>query len=958
MNRGIVAACWGIGIILFVALFFVFNRDSVPRTTVAETPSALSTPEAPPTAASSQPDTPSEGSPEETIDDPPLAFGSTVTGRVYDVATDEGIEGVTIAAGSTAGYRESVITDKSGQYKFTQVPLGRVTLQPNPWDTKSPLPGSTYQRKSFAIVEEGELVGPDFPVDYGITFSGRVQDQSGNPLENVLLYLASEFIPVNRYRLSVVRVSNTYSLIRAVSDHDGEFRMVGLSAESDMKLMAVKRGYARQIDSPIHLYENGQSDYVVTLMPESSISGIVVDRDERPVARVNVLAVNEQGVVMAASQYPGTISRQILPPPPLDANGHSPWYRGAPKVQIDAFQAKTDGLFFLPVLPQGTYRLFAHQEANKWEKDMDTSSFDEREAHATLTIGAGEKIENVKLQLDIVQPAIPELGEDTLTFTGHVTDKEGHPIPNSVISLDSHWKTLSDAQGAYSLTVPYDPVEILKVKQYGHGGLKLSASATGYNSGKKGQLTSDAESVDFILYKDVQVSGRVVDAITHEPIQVFSWNYISHDPSYLIPNMYGAKQLITTTGEFSLQSHTQNRLALLIMANGYCPIVLPLAIENQDISDLKIELQPSATIQGRVLSALGEPIDNAAIFLGVKLEGQKSYESQVEYTDPSGIFILTSIPKNINRILVKHKEHGDVRVEVDMTTATKHHLTIRMNPKGEDILSEGALIEGTLYYNGQPMPNQSVDLAWSKNQETQNLRTDANGRYRIGGLQAGEAKIEARIQLKGSGIVDLQRWFSLTVEDMEQKKYDIHFDDFNTKVYGKITLDTEVPSDIEAIIFSGNRRELGSAYARLDVDSKGHFSLSGLPTGSGTLRISVNDVKTQLGFELTEGQPVELNVDLSASATVHGTVQGEGEFRYARVYCYEGALTERQLSNAHYTAEISLHESGPYQITLPKAGTYTIATHAQYGDSSGYAKYLLEVITVEEKDVVELNFEF
>jgi len=222
--------------------------------------------------------------------------GGTVSGRVYDIDTGEGIANVAIEATLESGQGPSSVearTDSSGHYRMEG--LGEAVYLIECGQTQRYLPAGPHDMKGPRMLSSGvllafqpqadkrvasrfgeEIDGIDFPVTRGAVIRGCVLDMEGRPVANASIVAGHE--GDRRWH-------------GGPTGQDGTFEISGFASGPDFYVGAVRvEGIAPAAQGPFYLTDRGLQDIEFVLEPEGSISGIVVDPAGRPIVRARVIA--------------------------------------------------------------------------------------------------------------------------------------------------------------------------------------------------------------------------------------------------------------------------------------------------------------------------------------------------------------------------------------------------------------------------------------------------------------------------------------------------------------------------------------------------------------------------------------------------------------------------------------------------------------------------------------------
>jgi RNA polymerase sigma-70 factor (ECF subfamily) len=242
-----------------------------------------------------------------------LTEGGSVSGRIYDEQTGEGIAGVLVraeprsVAWGTAG-RMSLPTDASGHYRIAGLEADSYRIS---FEEVAGYPYNRFER-SFAkqVVAVGELESVsdiDFGLSKGARIAGTVVDERGHPVSGVIVE--------GRYRFYRGGLNpDEY----AVSNEDGSFELFGFPVltpqgqatanESEgLYLRARQRDGGRLSEElgPFLLEPEGLEGIQLHLSAAGTVSGWVVNEDGHAMAGAQVTAFSEHSYNFG---YPSAVS--------------------------------------------------------------------------------------------------------------------------------------------------------------------------------------------------------------------------------------------------------------------------------------------------------------------------------------------------------------------------------------------------------------------------------------------------------------------------------------------------------------------------------------------------------------------------------------------------------------------------------------------------------------------------
>ena len=820
VRTGVIIVLLGVaGVLLWFATALIW-------TPTAEAPAEAPLPRAAQPPASVQPSGPGRPQPAETVPakSEPAGRGAVLAGRLYALDSGEGFAGAVVSLEKYDG-SETTETDRDGHYRFEAVSPGnwRVRLQSGtgfpavPRKADQPGENEWVDHVSLASGEVKESF--DFAIPLGVTISGKVISESGEPLEGAKVDIRHP--QENQWATTVA---------------DGRFMVTGLHASLDTPIVVEREGFARAHEQLGALPAGGLSDVAITLLPESVIEGIVVDKARNPVSFPHVLATDETG-----QRYELLSSYAVYPDGTVVGPGR-------------------EGSFRLGGLPSGRYQVFARKqpELSSLSGSIDFFMPQPEEALATVTLGKGERVE-VRLELPY------EIRVETASgpiVSGSVRDEAGSAIAGATItasqSIAHRQEATSDGNGYYQVQVS------------GPGQFSLNATAPGFGAEHNGELPEDTEEVDFVLKRVGGVHGRVLDADTGSVITTFE---VAHKRGGVGKHWQayfgGAFELVANAnGEFTLENLDPRNWAIGVRADGYAPGFQEINVASATTAELEFRLERGMEINGRVLDPAGAPVARAQVFVGGLPEhlewdtGNEGFASA--FSDRDGAFRLKSLPVNVGTLSAYAPGYADGSVSVAGSPGATQKVIIRLNP--------GATIEGVVRYANRPVPEARLRISSDIIHGERTTQTDARGAYNFGALPAGEWRLSAGVE---------------TTVGYVQQRRDVNVGENATVVQnfefgGSAAVEGYVhglrPSADPPNVYVEWTSEDGSRErARSSVNEEGYYRVEQIPPGPAVVGINVsNDGRSNRqsteDIELTDGEVVRQDLNVSSLASIRGRI--------------------------------------------------------------------------------------
>ena len=323
-----------------------------------------------------------------------------------------------------------------------------------------------------------------------------------------------------------------------------------------------------------------------------------------------------------------------------------------------------------------------------------------------------------------------------ITVRGRVLDAGGGVIGGARVRVSSYvrladdthetraFEAVTDGEGRYLLKLPA-------------GKHQLLVEADGYGSATESRALMGDQTRDFALQPAARISGRVVRADSRQPVAGARVSARRDDrPSESSP-------IGTDTddqGRFKLASLPPGDYRVSVRADGLAGALdrsFTLAATDA-LDDVELLVAPTLTIQGQVLSVTGTAVPHARIVLSSVDRALRSTAPAPVIADAEGRYAIEGIMPGRYRFAVTAQGHA----------SHSERMALEASVQRDVVLQQPAVITGlVLRGDGRPAarasvvgivgpPNQCRDVA------AQAL-TDAEGRFSLAGLGAGELTLKA-----------------------------------------------------------------------------------------------------------------------------------------------------------------------------------------------------------------------
>jgi hypothetical protein len=374
------------------------------------------------------------------------------------------------------------------------------------------------------------------------------------------------------------------------------------------------------------------------------------------------------------------------------------------------------------------------------------------------------------------------------------------------------------------------------------------------------------------LFTGVAVAGRIVDRETGRPIEGAFVLSETDAPTQILP--IDLSELVREIGavvtdhegRFELPRLSAGKHVLRASAPGYgaswsAPIEFSggpgseLGVAGDRVDDVTVELGPEGQVHGRVSRDDGGPWSGAFVIASLidYTFARSCMTCATTVAGEDGSFELRGLPPGIYVVLNGSEAElgGTPRIR---STPLKEGERVRVD-LGDPLSSR---LVGTLTdADGEPVRGRDITLVPVVDDRTfHSTRTDADGRYELPGLPAGEYAAFYSHEMAGDmlllGLVD--------VAAMPEMRQDFQLR--RTRITGRVTTDGAPMKDVIVVLErtdSPNRLFAG----RYTTDEDGHFDFAGVAPGEYDL--SAFATVGLFGEERIEGMVLLEDQDLTGA---------------------------------------------------------------------------------------------
>ena len=363
-----------------------------------------------------------------------------------------------------------------------------------------------------------------------------------------------------------------------------------------------------------------------------------------------------------------------------------------------------------------------------------------------------------------------------------------------------------------------------------------------------------------------------------------------------------------------------------------------LKLDNADVVDLMIEVDPLASIAGRVTRA-GKPVDGASVQAEITERDDSPPGAQgraYATTDADGSFVLRELGAGSYRVYAESKRVGAFTrgpVVTVRDAEQKSGVEVEMNLAGS---IAGTVVDQT----GAPVAGAHVRFSLIQGRDFGEATTTDDGTFKAVALSGGgEYMFEVRPtttstqKLRPAGGT---RFAPITVRDGDSHvtgvQIKVHFE--RLSIGGRVvTSEGEGVPDVTVTADRENgRRVIGAALAT--TDASGAFTIRDLTAGPYTVRVRSTTGSASVDGVTAGAKNVELR--LPALGAIEGTLEGFATAPSIVVFSSQYSFRHRAAS------------STAFSITRIPVGTYDVLARSDNGFARATA-------TVKGKSVAKVT---
>ena len=664
------------------------------------------------------------------------------------------------------------------------------------------------------------------------------------------------------------------------TDDRGRFQLRGLSTEAPYELKVVATGFApAEAEALTPAAGQAVAPLEIVLLQGRRATGRVIDTEDTPVAGARV------------SLWPA-----------LGGSGPEIFLRRIREGDPSQVTVTTDG--------DGRFT-FADLAGGHYDLEVAAEGFAPTRVRGVEIPDRGDQAE---LGTVILEPGV--------ALSGRVVDPDGQPLEGAQITVSQDRfpgfvfrPPPGEDEGIRSDVDGHFVVEDLRPESL----VNLSINLQGYlGRSMTGVGVPPEEPLTVVLEPAATLTGKVVDE-QGDPVSQALVLLVKDGAGFRAERHHG---VVEEEGHFEIQGLKTGNYQLMVRSQGYLPVEdrFVEVVVGKTIPSLTITLRRGATVEGRVVSAQGEPVPGAHVGILQQFEGDpmRNMFSMVE-TDGDGHYRLEGVPLGPLDLEANHRSHA----------RTVRSLEVQPGSNRLDFTLEGGLeVSGrVLSTTGEPIAGAAIRLRTTGGPGgrmfAQDATSGADGAFRIESVPRGTYQVAA----SRDGWASSRSETEVVVTEEPVLGLEI-FLDRGATITGRVTgLEFEALAGVQVHGFSTTGDMLMA-----EVDYRGSYRLGPAGSGTWTVRAAVSGTGEQVTetVEVEEGaQEVTLDLVFGGGLTLSGTVTrggeplpdiqvqimglGNGKFAFATTN-FAGAFRASGLEEGDYRVTIADYRSGLQHI--------------------------------------------
>ncbi|MEO0478988.1 MAG: carboxypeptidase regulatory-like domain-containing protein [Planctomycetota bacterium] len=817
---------------------------------------------------------------------------------------------------------------------------------------------------SRAVRQQSSAPNPTESLDPSVReslvgFVGRVVDPDGQPVPDsvVRLYRGAADIPFTTV-FDIERIAGLGKVDLIVgeneTDDEGRFHIPGAFPQGIFALLSDAEGdrptfqLLQEAPGPGEVVDLGD----VMLDDLAVLTGRIVDYEGNPVAGADVWSIDLPGALAAgASVFPFQ------------------------RIDLDGYVITDEGLENVWTPPRWAVELL---------RDLPLP-LDETDSQGRFRLRGVPKGSNVFVARStglepylqsalIVQQDEKDLGDIRLQegeiAGGIVTDVDGEPVVGAEVVIaqaTGGGAPVHVASGAN----PTDSEGRFEQAGFGNGDVIAAARRSSDDPWTISERVRVVEDLEIVLPGLRTLTVSVLDDETEEMIEDVRFQLLrGHNEEAIQTAIWGLSQPISVEnrtsrdedGRYQLSDLPDGEFTLLAKADGYAAGVLEIDLEESQEHELR--LPAPLTLEVTIVDPDGEPAKGTRVF--VQPDGKPSFPEdgivQAGKVNADGVIVIDEVFGSSVKVSAQHPAFGMIHGEFRYDDPSEHRLQFERPGR----------IEGFVFDGREPPAIGKYTIVVARDDynreaalpDTPRLVTHAeDGAFRAESLRPGNYKIIVLESLSAMNSVgDLvgnfgMRMFMMTndliereIEVLAGQTAEIRIDTTEGPVFDGPTVNVSGAIRIDGVPAAGkNLMAFGEIRRVVELDAAGQFDLGQMPVGNLWLtmmdpeqggRMQFNETLWSDNYELTEGEPLYLQVDIQTAPIAGYVFDTSGAPAANAAVDLNGrepaANPEEPWNSKTFNFSATTDQSGFFEIPQARAGTYsiTVSQDGQKGQAS------------------------
>ncbi|MGE3728486.1 MAG: carboxypeptidase regulatory-like domain-containing protein [Candidatus Sericytochromatia bacterium] len=318
----------------------------------------------------------------------------------------------------------------------------------------------------------------------------------------------------------------------------------------------------------------------------------------------------------------------------------------------------------------------------------------------------------------------PPAGLRQFDLVGRVSTPTG-PAAGARISIDNTpFQTQADSNGAFRFEqLPANQARSLSASSTGPNGTRYSQRLPLSPSGPQVDLAPLLLSETGSVYGQVSLEGEVTGQSDLTGVLVF-----------LAGTPMGA--FTTSAGEYFLSGLAPGSYTLTAYKEGYAPVTGSIVVESGKPTSLNLKLAAKSNQAPQTASLSGQVQSSAGPLPGVTVH--LAGESFLALSDSQGRFKLSGLPAGSFTLLAQREGYLPLSQSITFKAGEKVQKDLLLQAQTESV--QGRLRGQLQDSGGQPLSEIEIETI----PPTQRVKTNAQGRFELPGLEPGSYYLRAR----------------------------------------------------------------------------------------------------------------------------------------------------------------------------------------------------------------------